>query len=320
MNMKKIRMYAAALCAVALCACTESVENLVPEVNDDVLVARIVDVDGRTQLGGDDMKSTFWSTGDALAVFRKNDYNCKFVLSAGNGTGNGTFKYAGQYFNGGEVESGIEKYYAVYPFAETIQINANKKISGVTFPAEQTYTEGSFDADAAFMTAIADGPDDEGKVSMNFIKAHTLLKVFLTPMPGDSYEVKSIKLESASKALSGAATLDMTTSEPVLVLGEAATDNKSLTLNCEEGVEVTAPVAEDEKIPFYIVVAPGTFSAEDLSITVTYADGKSETKKIGTEVTFARNQIVTINYPCGDEEIGGDIEEYTTSDENLNAE
>lgn len=313
MNMKKIRMYAAALCAVALCACTESVENLVPEVNDDVLVARIVDVDGRTQLGGDDMKSTFWSTDDALAVFRKNYYNCEFVLAEGDGTKTGTFKYTGNYSPKDEDLTGtFDKYYAVYPYAVSMTINSEMNISGVTFPAVQNYTVGSFDADAAFMTAIADGP-----TNMEFKKAHALLKIYLTPMPGDTYEVKSIKLESATKALSGAATLDMSTKDvPVLELGNASDDNKSLTLDCGDGVTVKAPTTTPT--PFYIVVAPGSFIAKDLSITVTYTNETSETKTIDEDITFERNKIVTINYPCGDEEITGGIEGFDPSNSDLN--
>lgn len=313
MDMKKIRMYAAALCAVALCSCTESVENLIPEVNDDVLVARIEAANGRTELGGEEMKSTFWSKDDALAVFRKNYYNCEFVLTEGEGTATGTFKYSGNYSPKSEDLTGntIDKYYAVYPYDVDMTILEGNMISGVTFPAEQTYAEGTFDADAAFMTAIADGP-----TSMNFKKAHALLKIYLTPMPGDTYTVKSIKLESAAKALSGAATLDMSTEgAPVLTLGTASDNNKSLTLNCGDGVAVKAPTTTP--IPFYIVVAPGTFIAKDLSITITYANGKSETKTFEEAVTFERNQIVTINYPCGGEDITGGIEGFGTSDGDL---
>lgn len=288
-----------------LSGCTQYDEELLQNEKMEVFTAFISAENTRTGLA-DDGKGVLWNKGDALTIFRKNSYNTKYVLSTGENTKSGVFKYASVFTGDGSIE-GIDQYYSVYPYDGDITITTDKKVM-IVVPEEQTYIENSFDGKSAFMTAVS------ATEELSFKNACSVLKVNLKSMPGYSYDVSKLIVSSKTKAMNGEATIDMTSSVPVMTLGEVTDNNKVLTLNCGKGIVVDNPT---NAIPFYLLVAPGTYPKEDLTLTVCYTNGTSESVVIPAELTFERNKIFTANYICGNNDIIGGIPDFTSTDADL---
>lgn len=103
----------------------------------------------RTALNGTDV---VWQAGDAITVFDGAGANCTFELATGAG------RTVGQ-FEGTITVTEPKKYCAVYPAMANATIDAVHGISGLSLPVEQTATPGSFDPQAAIMTARNDNAD-----------------------------------------------------------------------------------------------------------------------------------------------------------------
>lgn len=322
--MKKNVFYVAALLAGVLSSCSQA-ENLSLENEEpEQFVAVLAEGETRTMLGGDDGKSVLWKEGDALAIFRKNAYNYKYITSE-NGTNSATFKYANEFTPGDEGVTGIDQYYAVYPYDDNddndkITINSNKEVT-VKIPNEQTYYENTFDPKAAFMFAASP------TTVLPFQNAHALLKIVLNSMPGDTYTIESIALTSESNVLSGDATIKMdANSNPVVTLSEGHSQaNNNLTLDCGEGVTIkgrTTMEDNDQEVPFYLVVTPGTYKVLDLSIKYKNIDApvKMRIAHQEAQLTIGRNEIWTIKYTCGNDEFTGTTPEFDPTEKDVNNE
>ncbi len=103
----------------------------------------------RTALNGTDV---VWQAGDAITVFDGVGANRTFELATGAG------RTIGQ-FEGTITVTEPKKYCAVYPAVANATIDAVYGISGLSLPVEQTATPGSFDPQAASMTARNDNAD-----------------------------------------------------------------------------------------------------------------------------------------------------------------
>lgn len=300
--MRKIGFYVTALVASVLASCSNE-ENIVSPVEEaEQFVAVIAEGESRTSLDTDG-QGVLWNTTDDLTIFRKNAYNYKYILTSGEGTKSATFKFDGENYTAGSA-TGIDKYYAVYPYNEDIVINENKEVT-VSIPSIQAYTAGTYDPKAAFMFAESDN------TTLSFKNAHALLKVVLAKMPGDAdYEINSIEL-SSDNVLSGNAKISMMEEEANRVPSVTIADNgtKSLTLNCGNGVIVNKEKLTEADAVFYLVVTPGTYS--NLKLTLNGDNGYKKELRIPTEKsTIKRNSILTIEHVCGNEEFTGGIEGF----------
>ena len=317
--MKKNVFYVAALLAGVLSSCSQA-ENLSLENEEpEQFVAVLAEGETRTTLG-ENGKSVLWKDGDALAIFRKNAYNYKYTTSD-NGT-SATFKYADVFTPDAEGVTGIDQYYAVYPYDVDTKINNNKEVT-VKIPKKQTYYENTFDPKAAFMFAASQTTE------LPFQNAHALLKIVLNSMPGDTYTIESITLTSEKKALSGDATIRMDNdNKPIVQILNSETvsaDNDNLTLNCGEGVTIkgrTTMEDNDQEVPFYLVVTPGTYNVLDLSIKYKNIDApvKMRIAYQDEPLDIVRNEILTIKYTCGNDEFTGEITGFESTEQDVNNE
>ena len=317
--MRKIGFYVTALVASVLASCSNE-ENIVSPVEEaEQFVAVIAEGETRTALG-EDGNSVLWEKGDALAIFRKNAYNYKYTTS--NSGTSATFKYADEFTPGEEGVTGIDQYYAVYPYADNIKINSKKEVT-VKILKYQTYYENTFDPNAAFMFAASQ------TTVLPFQNAHALLKIELNSMPGDTYTIESITLTSEKKRLSGAATLRMDDNKPFVQILNSETgvsaDNDNLTLDCGEGVTIkgrTTMEDNDQEVPFYLVVTPGTYNVLDLSIKYKNIDApvKMRIAHQDAPLTIGRNEIWTIKYTCGNDKFTGEITGFESTEQDVNNE
>ena len=324
--MKRIGFYVTALLAGLWTSCSNVEDVVSPVENEEQFVAVIAEGETRTSIGGNSVLWTYNADKDktdAISIFRKNGYNTKYILS-GLDENVATFKYSGIYTGASSsVELTNKKNYAVYPYDGNITIATDGAVT-VMIPAGQNYTTittgtgenvvvtPTFDPKAAFMFAAVE------QQTLNFKNANALMKFEFIKMPGDAdYTVNSIKLTSANKALSGSAKISMTNDGPTVTLANKTTTNNSLTLTTNavvKSMDVNNPAV------FYLVVTPGTYAANDLTLTfnVTYGgDTKVIEKTITEEVTIGRNSINKIPYTLGSEDFTGNIDGFGSTSDNI---
>ena len=147
--------------------------------------------------------SVIWQTSDKISVFdgyNDTDHNRSFTLEGDGGEKSGSFT--------GTASSSATKFTAVYPYTEGATLGEDGSVSGITLPAVQTATAGSFDPAAALMMAVS---TEGNKNQLDFKNAISLVKV--TPQ----FDCTKIELEAAegsSDILAGMCTLSYGDGKP----------------------------------------------------------------------------------------------------------
>ena len=223
--------------------------------------------------------SIVWSSDDKLSVFDGGNANKELTLYSGAGTTSGTFK--------GEVDTESDSYVALHPYQSAATINSDRTvISGVTLKSSQTATAGSFDPEAALMTAVeADG-------TLNFKNVVGYVKV--TP----EFDCSKISLISNSSSDVLAGTVDVTLTGSDGTPSAAASSGAS---DASDTVSIEGEITAGNE--YYIAVLPATLSsgfrlvftpAESAGLTVT-ALLRTTTKSIA----IARNSSWNLGTMAG---------------------
>ena len=243
----------------------------------------------RTSLGAGG--STVWSDGDAVSIFKKSGYLQKYQVEAG-GDAMAILKYA-DYSVKHNVD--LTQNYAVYPHSEYHTIDSQGNLTlDLSFLAEQSYAENSFENGKSVMVAKSSNNE------LPFFNALSALRVKLcSEVPGD-LNITSITLTSATKALNGVATVDMSGDKQPAVFTSTAIENRSTTLNCDESVMLEAACDGTGGHDFYILVPATTLPANDLTITVNGIDVNGEAVTYSSTypaaLTLVRSGITTIHH------------------------
>ena len=218
----------------------------------------------RSALNGDN--GVDWQTGDMISVFDAvgDGHNQRFTLT-GDAT-EGIFS--------GEASSEATSFTAVYPYTDGAQLESGGSVSGITLPAEQTATAGSFDPKAALMMAYT-----EDKSQLDFKNVVSLVKV-TTDFP-----CKKIVL-TAIYNIAGTGKLTYNSDAPSITF----TSNESQTVTLK-------PASEDGVIAagtYYIAICPlkkTRFSISFINSTDTKAYTKAYTQDGYKTFTFYRREI-----------------------------
>ena len=214
--------------------------------------------------------SVIWQTSDKISVFdgyNDTDHNRSFKLEGDGGEKSGSFT--------GTASSSATKFTAVYPYTEGATLGEDGSVSGITLPAVQTATAGSFDPAAALMMAVS---TEGNKNQLDFKNAISLVKV--TPQ----FDCTKIELEVADGSgdiLAGKGTLNWNGGNPKINITELT--SKTITLN--------GSIAKDNS--YYIVVPTGTLNRM-WKITFTADDGKKYTRYCSKPLTIERNKIINL--------------------------
>src|SRR5574344_1204899 len=245
----------AAMPALTSCEKEKSINSGVQSGEKITLYAtsELPDTDTKTSLGNSNVVN--WTTGDTITTFWGDNTNAaEFTLSTGGGTTSATF-------NGTPTET-TEECYAIYPHNAATTINASKTIS-FTLPATQTYKADGFAEGANPMVAYKSAA---GKLQFKNLCA--VLKLQLKVASGTK-TIKKITISSATKKLSGKATVAMTYGVGVPTIAMATGDSaiNTVTLDCsaEVGGGVTLTT---EATAFYIVVPATSSDVTDNSFKV----------------------------------------------------
>lgn len=269
-NMKTMKkLFAAAFMATAaLVSCQE--DQFAEQRNDENYYASVetFGTGTRTTLGED--RSVVWSSGDRIAIFEGSDKgNAYQVLDASVGSSSGEFSPVGNLSTDGSGAA-IEGTVAVYPFSEDLSIEPDGDkgfiIKGVNFPAEQTYTAGSFSDGAFPMAAVC----EQGSKNLSFKNIGGVLRLSLK---GD-YAVSSITVRGNSgEPVSGPATVTIGPDGiPSVTMAEDA--SRSVTLVCDPAVQLNAENAKE----FHISI-PVTEFETGFTVTVTDSEGNTYRKQ-----------------------------------------
>ena len=238
------------------------------------------EADSRTYL--DENFMLLWHNDDRISLFATT-YNEEYAFADAPGSNSGAFNAVDKdsYVTG----NAISTTYAVYPYNAANAIS-NSEILTIHFPAEQSYAEDSFGRGANTMVAAAQSSSSKLLPFRN-AGGYMMLKLY-----GENKTVKSIELKGNNEeVISGAATAEAKYGYlPLITMG--AEGGKSITLTCENAVELGA--TEAEATTFWIVVPPITFE-EGFTITVTDADGGTYTKSTSKPTTINRNEIKSMS-------------------------
>ncbi len=288
MEMKKLFAGFFAIASIAVVGCSH--EELVTTNDGNEVFNGIIEMpETRTSLGVNG--STVWSDDDAVSIFKKSGYLQKYQVEAG-GDAVATLKYA-DYSVKHNVD--LTQNYAVYPYSEYHTIDSAGNLTlDLSFLAEQSYVENTFENGKSVMVAKSDNSD------LSFFNALSMLRVKLcSEAPGD-YNIKSITLTSATKALNGMATVDMSKDKQPAVFTSSNADNKSITLNCDGEIMLEELCDGTGGHDFYILVPATTFPANDLTITIEGVDVNGEdvtySSTYPSALTLERSGITTIHH------------------------
>lgn len=289
--MKKIVI---ALAAAAVLAGCQKPEVECPVESNEVFTASVEDFGAQTKTALAPGNHVVWSAGDHLAIFQgstlANEYE---ITESSAGKANATFtrvmSSGNDFYAGTELPCNV----AFYPYAEGLSLEGDmsadgKKaytISTVLLPSVQMYEENSFANDAFPMVAVTQATEDH---NLNFKNVLGALKLQLK----GTQTVKSIKVEGANgEKLSGAATVTAYANNlaPVIKMMGSDDDCKTVTLDCDDGVQLS----ESEATNFYVALPPVLF---EKGFTVTVTDVEENVQIITAEAanTVLRSSILVM--------------------------
>lgn len=278
------RLIAAASIAVsAMTGCQE--EQFRGDMDPDNYYASVETFDGKTKtaLGAD--RSVVWSADDRIAVFENGTGTAYQILDSYVGKSSGEFSLVEGLTTGGLTDA-ADVTVAAYPFDEGLNMFAvsedTYEISGLAFPAEQTYTPGSF-ADLSFpMVAVT----ASGSRNLSFKNVGGVLKLSLT---GD-YAVSSITLAGNSgELLSGTSSVTVDKDGIPSVQMDPENSGQEVTLLCDPAVQLDTETPTD----FYISIPPTDFEA-GFTVTITNSEGASIIKSTSKRNKVGRSMILVM--------------------------
>ena len=294
--MKKTFVYSL-LAILALTGCqTKELDSLndEPEVilNEDSKVFTAViddDFNAETKTSLDGEGNVLWKRGDQVSIFAGSTINEQYQVSdASDGkTAASLNKVSGGGFVAGtEIDNNV----AFYPYASTAEIaksGSNYVISGVEFPATQTYAAGSFGNGTFPMATVTSSTED-----MN-LKFKNVLGGLKLQLKGTSTITSITVTGNNNEILCGNAEVTTTYGGvPSIVLSDASA--KTVTLNCGAGVTLDSETAT----PFIIALPPMTMTG-GFTVVVTDTEGKQMQIKTTKPQTITRSNLLkmpAVNY------------------------
>ena len=271
-----------AITSMALVGCSQEDEpRTASGATFEDFTGEIINSESRTSMDSDG--SVLWSENDCISLFRKNGYHQKYKVETW-GTSSTNFIYDGI---SNEISS-LAMNYAVYPYNQYNGISGSKITVDLSTFAEQKYTANTFENAKAVMVAKSDTRNFA--FTNAFSLANFELKAEETGIPGDEIYVTKIKVESATKPLSGLATIDMLQDRPAAQFNENG--SKVIELICETPVQLNETAKN-----FYVLMPATSFPERDLSITI-YAEVAGDDKEcpltITSQAEFLRSKVTTL--------------------------
>ena len=282
------------------------------------IIADEKDEDNESRVYLDNKIRIRWNKGDLISVFDGTTRNKEFAFLGADGSSAGDFEDN----SAGTIGTGnaIDRLYGLYPYASSTEYCYGEDESEAdylryTLPATQTYKPNSMGLNANIMVAATANKSDKDLVFRN-VCSYLRLKLY-----GADQTVSSIVFKgNTDEVLSGDVAITATygNAPTIKMLGAADEDNKTITLDCSEGVTVGS--TSDEATEFWLVVPPVNFP-NGFTITVKGEGNMGQEIVVNNNLTFARNTYNTITREVAMTEISNSSTEipnnqiwYTSSD------
>lgn len=301
--MKKNHLLMAFMAIVGMTGCSQNEDfvNVVDNVPN--FIGNIEIVGSRTILG--DNNEVEWDiTNDQVSIFEKDNVNTCYKINSILDGGVATFKFVSYSLPDGDIKT-FNNNYAVYPYNKKNVITEEGKITAPIL-AEYTFTDKQSSIKNALMVAKS------STNKLNFTNAQGIIRLCLKAnKPFEYGEIKSIKLKSSNRYLSGTAILDYTESEtPSAKILESDGAGQELTITLATPQEL--PEANKDFLEIYFPIVPTSFEVDDLTLSV---EGENETytKKIDEAFSVGRKEIFVIKHTLGEKNFEGSINGNFTS-------
>ena len=286
---------------LSLASCTR--EQLAPDGLYTIKASREGDAATKTYV--DDALNLVWAKDDIIGVFNGSNANNAYTLSSGQGTASAEFSADTPFTEG--------KLYAYYPHSG----DNNTSGSIVVDLSNQTYATPSDFGKYFYMVGSADVKEGATDINIGFKNPLAAFVFKVDNNLGHAITVTGFSVSNSEPVFYQKATLDLTADDPT----ELTTTNDDLTKEISvsiENIEVD-PGAERD---FPLVVIPANLAGKQLDFTFSYISNE-ESKTVNKSVSgknISRNTLITGTFTLEESTIGGDIEGYvSTADELLSA-
>lgn len=282
--MKKILLLLVILLTLSSCQKSEIAPDKIEVPESEMVIYHVgMDQTSGTRTALTSEYKVAWSEGDMMNLFCgvNNTKKDKLVLLEGAGTLNGSFY--GPYI-AVQDEAELHQTVIVYPYDENNTCVANEDKTeytvGLTIPAVQQYTQGSFENGVSPMIGVTQN------VKEVVIATKNISSLISLELLGDK-KISKIVFSAEDMALAGPSEVVAAYGQdPVTTVVEATASN-SVELVCGEGVQLNTSTAT----PFIIALAP-CYGKITVTIYDTEGGYMSKTTK---ETDFARNLLMHFN-------------------------
>ena len=283
----KIAFVYGLLAALAITGCQAELEVITQEPSKVFTAIVDEDLNSETKTSLDGEGNVLWKRGDHVSIFAGSTVNEQYqVTDDSDGKTAATLNKIGGFVAGGEIDKNV----AFYPYASTAEIaksGSNYVISGVEFPATQTYAAGSFGNGTFPMATVTSSTED-----MN-LKFKNVLGGLKLQLKGTA-TITSITVKgNNNEILCGDAEVTTTYGGvPSISLSDASA--KTVTLDCGAGVTLDSETAT----PFIIALPPMTMTG-GFTVVVTDKEGKQMQIKTTKPQTITRSNLLkmpAVNY------------------------
>ncbi len=241
-----------------------------------------------------------WQAGDLVSVFTGSEHD-QYKATTGDVTET-ELEFVSKT---ADLDAAVSESYAVYPYNKAATI-----ADGVVYTnlaAEQTYSENGLGN--AIMVSKTTGSDFVFKNACALVKVNLKIAEDFTNL----HSVKSIRVSSKSKPLSGAATIDVAGGDYAAKVSTQtlAVDGAVTLVGCEEAGLLQA----DKALTFYLAIPAGTYEAGDLTVSVltdTESAPFNQSYNLTKSYTVNRSQYIEVTAT-----IAKDYEWFTGDDEEI---
>ena len=197
-----------------------------------------------------------WSETDTLSVFvGSSTAHNKFKITKGVGETSATFVSVGEFSFGSNIEgSNSFANVGIYPYSSntTVTKSNDDYVISTTIPTNQTYAENSFGENASPMIGVSNG------FNFSFKNVASALAI---PLKG-TQTITHATLESSANKIAGSVKITAVANNNWIPTTDMSNGSSKVILSCGEGVELNESTATN----FFFVLAPGTYTAGDLTI------------------------------------------------------
>lgn len=268
-------------CLLAVSCSVSELDTKAPaSFGDDVFYASLESYsEPNTRVFVNEKVIILWDEMDQISIFDKSTKNQQYEFTGETGDNAGAFDWVA---DPSEPGTDLSYIYSVYPYNSSTTID-KEGVMTLTLPEEQAYRAGSFGVGANTMVSVT----EDRLLKFKNVGGYLVLKFY-----GEGVSVSSIKLEGhQGEKLSGEATVTAVIGrDPEISM--ASTAGTSITLKCEEPVELGA--TKDDAVMFWMVVPPTAFT-QGLKLTVTDPYGREFVKDSPANPSIARNGVLRIS-------------------------